>query len=126
MKLLKKDLDLKISPLGNPAMPMKMPMGPDWLQKVNFQVPNSVMAGMPGFDGMATSLMKKTLKNKGVASIADLRAACLDGDVKLWACQMTVDLFGYEQGGFIDEVEGWVGATSYLEMTKGADSTLFV
>ena len=29
--LLKKDLgDLKISPLGNPAMPMKMPFGPDW------------------------------------------------------------------------------------------------
>ena len=31
LNLLKKDLELEISPLGNPAMPMKMPMGPAWL-----------------------------------------------------------------------------------------------
>ena len=30
--LLKKHVDLKISPLGNPAMPMKMPFGPAWLR----------------------------------------------------------------------------------------------
>ena len=28
--LLKKDLDCDVSPLGNPAMPMKMPFGPKW------------------------------------------------------------------------------------------------
>ena len=33
LELLKKDLrKLKVSPLGNPAMPMKMPMGPDVVQ----------------------------------------------------------------------------------------------
>src|SRR4030066_1009017 len=30
--LLKKDIDAEISPLGNPAMPMKMPFGPTWYQ----------------------------------------------------------------------------------------------
>jgi thioredoxin reductase len=33
VELLKKDLNPKISPLGNPAMPMKMPFGPEWLKK---------------------------------------------------------------------------------------------
>ena len=27
-------LPCKVSPLGNPAMPMKMPFGPQWLQKM--------------------------------------------------------------------------------------------
>ena len=35
LNLLKKDLDLEISPLGNPAMPMKMPFWPPWFQDVS-------------------------------------------------------------------------------------------
>jgi len=34
LALLKKELKLHISPLGNPAMPMKMPFGPHWFQQV--------------------------------------------------------------------------------------------
>ena len=30
LELLKKDLELLVSPLGNPAVPMKMPFGPQW------------------------------------------------------------------------------------------------
>ena len=33
LNLVKKDVsDLKVSPLGNPGMPMKMPFGPDWFK----------------------------------------------------------------------------------------------
>ena len=42
LSLLKKDLDLEISPLGNPAMPMKMPFGPQWLQNINWKMPNVI------------------------------------------------------------------------------------
>ncbi|MBT3892706.1 MAG: NADH-quinone oxidoreductase subunit F, partial [Gammaproteobacteria bacterium] len=31
LSLLKQELDLKVTPLGNPAMPMKMPQGPAWI-----------------------------------------------------------------------------------------------
>ena len=34
LALLKKDLKPHISPLGNPAMPMKMPFGPKWFQGI--------------------------------------------------------------------------------------------
>ena len=37
LNLLKKDIsDLKVSPLGNPGMPMKMPFGPDWFKAVSY------------------------------------------------------------------------------------------
>ena len=126
LELLKKDLHLEISPLGNPSMPMKMPFGPQWLKEINWQVPNVVMAGLPGFEKMATKLMKQTVKTKGIASIDELRSACLEAEVKLFACQMTVDLFGYSQDEFIPEIEGWIGAASFLPDAQKSDVCLFI
>lgn len=126
LSLLKSELDLSISPLGNPAMPMKMPIGPDWLRHVEMNIPNVLMAGMPGFESMATSMMKKTLTNKGVASIHELREICVESDVKMIACQMTVDLFDWSRDDFIPEISEWVGATSFLPIAQKADVNLFI
>ena len=103
LALLKKDFKPHISPLGNPAMPMKMPFGPKWFQGVEWNMPNLLMAGVPGFESLATSLMKMTVKNHGVATIPELRDLCIEAGVKLVACQMTVDLFGWKQEDFIPE-----------------------
>lgn len=126
LNLLKKDLDLEISPLGNPAMPMKMPFGPKWLQSINWKLPNMLMGNVPGFEKVATGLMKKTISNKGVASIEELRDVCVEAGVKLVACQMTVDLFGYEMSEFIPEVADWIGAASFLPEAQKSDVSLFI
>jgi peroxiredoxin family protein len=70
--------------------------------------------------------MKQTLKNKGVADIAELRTLCIEADAKLMACQMTVDLFGWKKEDFIPEVADWAGAATYLTTAQGADVTLFI
>ena len=126
LELLKKDLHLEVSPLGNPGMPMKMPFGPKWFQGVNWNIPNAIMAGVPGFEKLATGLMKQTVKNKGVASIAELREACIEGGVNFVACQMTVDLFGYTRDDFIPEVKDWIGAATFLPVAQKADVSLFI
>jgi peroxiredoxin family protein len=124
--LLKKDLAAQISPLGNPAMPMKMPFGPKWFQDFDWPMPNLLMAGIPGFEKVATSLMKKTFKNKGVATVEELRDLCLEADVNMVACQMTVDVFGFETSEFIPEVTDYVGATSFLPVARQSDVCLFI
>lgn len=126
LSLLKSELDLSISPLGNPAMPMKMPVGPQWLRHTEMNIPNVLMAGVPGFEKMATGMMKKTLSNKGVASIDELREICVESDVKMIACQMTVDLFDWSKDDFIPEISEWVGATSFLPIAQKADVNLFI
>jgi peroxiredoxin family protein len=126
LALLKKELDPHISPLGNPAMPMKMPFGPQWFQGIEWNMPNLLMAGVPGFESLATTLMKMTVKNHGVATIPELRELCIEADVKLVACQMTVDLFGWKQEEFIPEISEWAGAATYLSNAKGADITLLI
>ena len=70
-------------------MPMKMPFGPDWFQNIEWNMPNLVMAGVPGFESLATSLMKQTLSNHGVVDIAELRTLCIEAEAKLVACQMS-------------------------------------
>ena len=125
--LLRKDIsDLKISPLGNPGMPMKMPFGPDWFKAINWNIPNAVQGIVPGFENMATMLMKQTIHNKGVAGIEELRTACIEGGVNLIGCQMTVDLFGFTHGDFIPEVKEYCGAATFLPMARDADVSLFI
>ena len=126
LSLLKKKLDLNVSPLGNPAMPMKLPMGPEWLQKSNLNIPNLFMAGIPGFEKIATSMMNKTLAKKGVAPVEELRDICVESDVKLIACQMTVDLFDWSKDDFIPDISEWVGATSFLPIAQNSEVNLFI
>ncbi len=125
LTLLKKEVTAQVSPLGNPAMPMKMPMGPQWFRNISWNIPNIIQANIPGYETVATALMKKTIANNGVATIEELRSLCLDAGVKMLACQMTVELFGFEQSEFIDGIE-FVGAASYLDIASDAKINLFV
>ena len=71
-------------------------------------------------------MMSKTLKNKGVASVQELRDLSIEAEVKLVACQMTVDLFGYKKDEFIDDISDWVGAASFLPEAQQSDICLFI
>jgi peroxiredoxin family protein len=70
--------------------------------------------------------MRKTIKNKGVADIGELRSLSIEAGVNLIGCQMTVDLFGYGRDEFIPEVKDYVGAATFLPMAKDADVSLFI
>jgi peroxiredoxin family protein len=117
LTLLKKDLNLKISTLGNPAMEMPM-FG------MHMGMPNIVSA-VPGVDAAATTMMKNLIRKKGVASIEELRSMALEADVTMIACQMTMDLFEDDKDELI---EGPVlgGAATYIETASRSDINLFI
>ena len=113
LQLLRKNLDgIKISPLANPAMPMPVPMP-------------VIVSILPGMESMATMMMKDKMKKKGVASLEELRAAALESDVKMIACQMTVDLFDFQKSDFIDGIE-YGGAATFLKFAGETDVCLFI
>jgi peroxiredoxin family protein len=116
LQLLRKDLNLKVSPLGNPGMPM--PMGMDkWFPVLGTAV--------PGMETMMTSMMKQKIKKKGVASVQELRDLCIEAEVKLIGCQMTIDLFDMKSEDFIDEIE-LGGAATFFEFAGNADVQLLI
>ena len=115
--LLLKKLDLQLTTLGNAAM--KMPM-----MGMHMAMPN-LLAAMPGADAGATIMMKNMMKKKGVASIEELRELAVEAEVKLIACQMTMDLFEYD---LEDMIEGPIlgGAATYIEVATQSDINLFI
>lgn len=116
LQMLKKDLDLKVSPLGNPGMPM--PMGMDkWFP--------TLFTALPGMEAMMTGMMKKKMASKGVASLEELRDLCQEAEVKFVACQMTVDLFEMDTSDFIDGVE-YGGAATFFEHAGESDICLYI
>jgi len=87
-------------------------------------MPN-LMSAIPGVDRMASVMMKNLIKKKGVASIEDLREMAVEADVRLIACQMTLDLFEYTRDDMIDGVE-LGGAATYIEVATQSHINLFI
>ncbi len=116
LQLLKKKIDLKVSPLGNPGMPM--PMGMDkWFPVLGL--------ALPGMEAMMTSMMKKKMAAKGVASLEELRELCQEADVRFIACNMTVELFDMDPSDFIDGIE-LAGAARFFEFAGDADICMYM
>ncbi len=117
LPLLKKKLDLSLTTLGNPAM--EMPMA-----GMHMKMPN-LFAALPGATAGATAMMKDMMKKKGVASIEELRDLAIEADVDLIACQMTMDLFEYNESEMIEGIS-LGGAATYIERATQCDINLFI
>jgi peroxiredoxin family protein len=103
---------LKVDPVGNPAMPMPVPI-PD------------IVSALPGMVRVASTMMRAKFARNHVATIAELLATAQEAGVRLIACQMTVDVFGYQPGDFIDGVE-FAGATAFMAQARRAHVTMFI
>jgi peroxiredoxin family protein len=101
--------DLQLSSVGNPNMP----------------VPN-VIAALPGMDRMTTRMMRGKIDDNDVASVENLIQTSLDSGVELQACQMTIDLLGYDEDDFYEGVTTGVGAASAFQDMVDADIQLLV
>ncbi len=114
LNIVHKDFErkLKVTPVGNPDMPMPVPMP-------------TIVTALPGMGPMATKMMKAKFEGKNVASIRELIEAAQELGVRLTACQMTMDVFGYPQDDFIDGVE-FGGAAAFLAEARSAHITLFI
>ncbi|KAB1188577.1 MULTISPECIES: DsrE/DsrF/DrsH-like family protein [Haloferax] len=104
-----KSKNLKLSAVGNPSMPM----------------PNAI-AALPFMDNVATSMMEKKIKENGTATIEELIETSLDMGVDLQACQMTIELMGYDEDEFYDGVTTGVGAATALQHMAEADVQLMI
>jgi len=101
--------DLKLSSVGNPNMP----------------VPN-VVGALPGMDRMTTKMMEKKIEDNETASIEELIETSLDMGVEFQACQMTIELMGYDEEKFYDGVVTGVGAATAIQDMAEADIQLLV
>ncbi len=107
----KKYANLKVAPIANPAMPMPVP---------------NILGMLPGMTAMATKMMKGMMEKGNMPSIPDLIEICAESGVKLWPCQMTLDVMSISPEDIIDEAEKSCGAGAFLDYAAEASMSLFI
>jgi peroxiredoxin family protein len=101
---------LQVAPIANPAMPVPIP---------------NILGMLPGMTPMATKMMKGMIAKHNVVSIPELLRQAIELDVKLMACQMSMEVLGIRREDLIKEVEIG-GAALFLGFATGAHTTLFI
>jgi len=103
---------LKVDPVGNPAMPMPVPI-PD------------IVSSLPGMVPLASRMLRSRFATHNVATIGELLDAARDVGVRLIACRMTMEVFGYGEAEFIDGIE-FGGAAAFMSQARRSHVTMFI
>ena len=104
--------------------------GDDWRQKMlgmfNKGAPENLGLSRLNFGGMGAKMMKDLADKHKVASVQELLELAQEMGVKLWPCQMTMDLMGLENSDLIDGLDDPAGAGSAISLMKQAQISLFI
>jgi peroxiredoxin family protein len=76
--------------------------------------------------GAGASMMKKLARDQKVASPKELVEMCVELDVNLWPCEMTMELLGLQRDQLIDGVGEPVGAATALSAMSKSQINLFI
>ncbi len=78
------------------------------------------------FGGAGRWMFKKMMKSKNVASLPELRQMAIEMGVKMYGCQMTMDVMEYPRESLIDEVEDFVGGGFAIQQAQESSIQLFI
>jgi peroxiredoxin family protein len=108
--IAKKTIDsLKVSPVGNAALP----------------IPN-ILGMIPGMSSMMTSMMQKKMQKIKIPSVKEMIATAKESGVKFHACSNTMEIMGFKKEDLIPEVDDVIGAATYLDLAAEDAITLFI
>jgi peroxiredoxin family protein len=104
--------------------------GDDWRQKMMGMMDRGTTEHLKlsrmNFGGLGAKMMKDLADEKNVASVQELLEVAQQLGVKLWPCQMTMDLMGLGKDDLIDDLPQPVGAGSAISLMKEASIQLFI
>src|SRR5665648_684495 len=107
----KKYGNLKVASVGNPAMPVPVP---------------NIIGMLPGMTAMASKMMKDMMKKANMPSIPDLVSVCAESGVKLWPCELTLNVMSVNPDDLIPECDRTCGAATFMEFALEAKISLFI
>lgn len=104
--------------------------GNNWKQKMESVMDRGgtehLKLGKMHMGGMGTRMIKQLANEHKVASPTELLEIARDLGVRLYPCQMTMDLYGLDKNDFVDGIEPPVGAASYLDMAADSDISMLI
>ena len=108
--------NLKVATVGNAALNLAMPM-----LKMPITMPFPTLLGaIPGVSNFATWLMKREMEKLDVPPVGEFLEMMSDAGVEIYACKMTVDMYGLTIDDFVPQVNGIMTVGEFYEKSAGA------
>ena len=77
--------------------------------------------------GMGTAMMKSLMKKKNVASLEEMLELAEELGVRIYVCEMSMDLMGFQREEFIDYKDlGFAGVATFLQEAANSKVQLFI
>ena len=77
--------------------------------------------------GMGTAMMKSLMKKKNVASLEEMISLAEELGVRIYVCEMSMDLMGFKREEFIDYKDmGFAGVATFLQEAQNSKVQLFI
>jgi len=111
----KRQQHLELNPITKTSMKLSL-MG---LPTGNLGIP-SILSILPGMTAFTSWFMKKKIEAVGAPPVDEYVQMLADGGAKLYACKMSVDMFGYTKDNFVDGITDIVTAGDFMDMTEDA------
>jgi peroxiredoxin family protein len=95
---------IKIATVGNPGLHLAT-----WL------------GGIPGMSSVMTHYMERQMDKLDIPSIPEFIEMIADTGAGLYACKLSVDMFGLTKDDFIEQVEDIITVGEFYEMAAGGE-----
>ena len=100
----KKKIDhLHLTFVGNPSIPVP-----------------AMLAGLPGMEGFATTMMKKEMEKLDIPPVSEMIEILDDSGAKLYACQLTMDMFKLEKDDLVPKVTDVISAMDFMDLAANS------
>jgi peroxiredoxin family protein len=95
---------IKVATVGNPGMHMA-----------------SLIGVLPGMSAIATNMMEKKMEQNDIPGPHEFMEMIADTGCGMYACQASVDLFGFTKDDFIPQVEAIITVGEFYEKAAGGE-----
>ncbi|MCB1043164.1 MAG: DsrE/DsrF/DrsH-like family protein [Acidobacteria bacterium] len=100
----KKKIDhLHLTFVGNPSVPVP-----------------AMIAGLPGMEGIATTMMKREMEKLDIPSIREMLEILDDAGAEMYGCQMAMDMFKLEKDDLVPQVKEIITAMDFMDLAADA------
>lgn len=101
---------INVATVGNPGMYFP--------PKGGVRIP-TLLGALPGMSAFATWFFKKKMAKLDIPPIPEFIEMAADAGVKLYACQATVEMFGYTMADFCPQVDRILTVGEFYQLSAG-------
>lgn len=80
----------------------------------------TMVAGLPGMESLAASMMKKTMTELDLPSVREMLQMLDESGAELYACELAMKMFKRTKEDLVDQVKSVITAGDFYELADGA------